>query len=59
LFLKWEELFSKKEGNPMKNSTDARTLNKISKPCRYSIPESKGLHLWVKKDGKKYWIFRY
>ena len=43
----------------MKNSTDARTLNKISKPCRYSIPESKGLHLWVKKDGKKYWIFRY
>jgi integrase len=43
----------------MANSTDARSLKNITKPCRYSIPGSKGLHLWVKKDGKKYWIFRY
>jgi integrase len=43
----------------MANSTDARSLNKLTKPCRYSIPGSKGLHLWVKKDRKKYWIFRY
>lgn len=43
----------------MANSTDARSLNKLTKPCRYSIPGSKGLHLWVKKGNKKYWIFRY
>jgi integrase len=43
----------------MANSTDSRSLNKLIKPCRYSISGSKGLHLWVKKGGKKYWIFRY
>ena len=43
----------------MANSTDSRTLHKLAKPCRYTIPASKGLHLWVTKGNKKYWIYRY
>ena len=43
----------------MANSTDSRTLHKLTKPCRYTIPASKGLHLWVTKGNKKYWIYRY
>lgn len=43
----------------MANSTDVRALTKLSKPCRYTIPNAKGLHLWVKKDQKKYWIYRF
>lgn len=43
----------------MKKSTDIRTLKNLTKPTRYSIPDSRGLHLWVRSDGKKYWIFRY
>ena len=43
----------------MANSTDIRTLHKLTKPCRYTIPASKGLHLWVTKGNKKYWIYRY
>ena len=43
----------------MANSTDSRALNKLTKPCRYTIPGAKGLHLWVTKGCKKYWIYRY
>ena len=43
----------------MANSTDSRTLHKLTRPCRYTIPASKGLHLWVTKGNKKYWIYRY
>ena len=43
----------------MANSTDSRTLHKLTKPCRYTIPGAKGLHLWVTKLEKKYWIYRY
>ena len=43
----------------MANSTDSRALNKLTKPCRYTIPAAKGLHLWVTKGNKKYWIYRY
>ena len=40
-------------------STDTRTLRSLSRPCRFSIPDSKGLYLWVRADLKKYWIFRF
>lgn len=40
-------------------STHWRTLQKLSTPTRYSIPEMRGLHLWVRADLKKYWIFRF
>jgi len=43
----------------MKKSTDARTLKKLDIPSRYTIADCRGLHLWTKKDGKKYWIFRF
>jgi integrase len=43
----------------MANSTDVRALTKLSKPCRYTIPNAKGLHLWVRTDQKKYWIYRF
>jgi integrase len=43
----------------MKKSTDIRTLKNLNSPIRYSIPDSRGLHLWVRKDTKKYWIYRY
>ena len=43
----------------MQKSTHWRTLNNLSTPVRYSIPEMRGLHLWVRADQKKYWIFRF
>jgi integrase len=43
----------------MKKSTDIRTLKNLHKPIRYTIPDSRGLHLWVRPDGKKYWIYRF
>ena len=43
----------------MHKSTHWRTLNSLDKPIRYSIPEMRGLHLWVRADLKKYWIFRF
>lgn len=43
----------------MDRSTDIRTLKKISKPSRYTIPDTRGLHLWIRADLRKYWIFRY
>jgi integrase len=43
----------------MKKSTDIRTLKKLITPIRYTIPDTRGLHLWVKAENQKYWIFRY
>ena len=43
----------------MKKSTDIRTLKNLAKATRYTIPDCRGLHLWVRSDSKKYWIFRY
>ena len=43
----------------MHKSSHWRTLNNLSKPVRYSISEMRGLHLWVRSDLKKYWIFRF
>ena len=43
----------------MHKSTHWRTLNNLVSPTRYSIPEMRGLHLWVRADLKKYWIFRF
>lgn len=43
----------------MKKSTDIRTLKNLDQPIRYSIPNSPGLHLWVRQDLKKYWVYRY
>lgn len=31
----------------MTKSTDIRTLKTLTKPIRYSIPDTKGLHLWI------------
>jgi len=43
----------------MIKSTDIRTLKNINAPARYTIPAVRGLHLWVRSDLKKYWVFRY
>ena len=43
----------------MNKSTDIRTLKNLNRPTRYTIPDAKGLHLWVRTDLKKYWIYRY
>lgn len=43
----------------MQKSTDIRTLKKLSTPTRYTIPDCRGLHLWIRTDGKKYWVFRF
>lgn len=34
-------------------------LRNLSKPGRYTDDQTKGLHLWVKANGKRYWIYRY
>jgi len=54
----WEKLFHVNR-QKMKKSTDIRTLKKLDKPVRYTIPDCRGLHLWVRQDKRKYWIFRY
>lgn len=43
----------------MKKSTDIRTLKALIKPQRYSIPNVTGLHLFIKADLSKYWVYRY
>lgn len=43
----------------MKKSIDTRTLKNINVPTRISIPDCKRLHLWVRSDLKKYWVFRF
>lgn len=34
-------------------------LKNLTKPGRYTDHQTKGLHLWVKSLGKRYWIVRY
>ena len=34
-------------------------IKAITKPGRYTDDQTKGLHLWVKKNGRKYWNLRY
>ena len=34
-------------------------LKNLTKPGRYSDDQTKGLHLWVKPSGSRYWIYRY
>ena len=34
-------------------------LKNLSKPGRYTDDKTKGLHLWIRQDGKRYWIYRY
>jgi integrase len=34
-------------------------VKKLSKAGRHTDDQTKGLHLWVKATGQKYWIFRY
>ena len=34
-------------------------VKKQSQPGRHTDDQTKGLHLWVKVTGQKYWIFRY
>ena len=34
-------------------------VKNLTKPGRYTDDQTKGLHLWVKPDGKRYWIFRF
>lgn len=43
----------------MTKSIDIRTLRALDRPVRFTIPDTKGLHLWVRNDLKKYWVFRY
>jgi integrase len=38
---------------------DYQTVKNIKTPGRYTDALIKGLHIWVKSNGKKYWIFRY
>ena len=42
----------------MTKSTDRRTLLNLNHAVRYSVGH-KGLHLWVRSDLKKYWVFRF
>lgn len=34
-------------------------LKNLTKPGRYTDDQTKGLHLWVKSKGRRYWIVRY
>jgi integrase len=34
-------------------------VRNLTKPGRYTDDQTKGLHLWVKSNGKRYWIFRF
>jgi integrase len=43
----------------MAKNLDFQTVKHIKEPGRYTDALVKGLHLWVKKDGNKYWILRY
>lgn len=43
----------------MSKNLDFQTVKNIKAPGRYTDALVKGLHLWVKKDGNKYWILRY
>jgi hypothetical protein len=34
-------------------------VKNLKKPGRYTDDQTKNLHLWIKKVGKKYWIWRF
>lgn len=38
---------------------DHKTILNLKKPGRYTDSYAKGLHIWVKPEGNKYWIFRF
>jgi len=38
---------------------DYQTVKNLKTPGRYTDALIKGLHVWVKSNGRKYWIFRY
>ncbi|MBU3547479.1 integrase arm-type DNA-binding domain-containing protein [Polynucleobacter sp. MWH-Jannik1A5] len=38
---------------------DYQTVKNLRTPGRYTDALIKGLHIWIKPNGKKYWIFRY
>ncbi|MDH6503596.1 hypothetical protein [Polynucleobacter sphagniphilus] len=38
---------------------DFQTVKNIKQPGRYTDALVKGLHVWVKPNLTKYWIFRY
>lgn len=35
------------------------SISGLTKPGRYTDDQTKGLHLWIRSDSAKYWIFRY
>jgi integrase len=43
----------------MATKLDVQTIRNLKKPGRYTDALAMGLHLWVKDNGKKYWIYRY
>lgn len=38
---------------------DHKTILNLKKPGRYTDSYARGLHLWVKPGGNKYWVFRF
>ncbi len=47
------------KGTDMTTNLDFQTVKNLKKPGRYTDALVKGLHLWVKSNQSKYWIFRY
>lgn len=43
----------------MSKKLDIHTVKNLKNPGRYTDALVRGLHLWVKAGGGKYWIFRY
>lgn len=43
----------------MSKKLDIQTVKNLKNPGRYTDALVRGLHLWVKAGGGKYWIFRY
>ena len=43
----------------MKFITDKNSINLMSNPGRYRDALFPNLHLWTKKNGHQYWIYRF
>ena len=43
----------------MATKLDVLTIKNLKKPGRYTDAIAMGLHLWVKDNNKRYWIYRY
>jgi hypothetical protein len=43
----------------MTTKLDFQTVKNLKIPGRYTDALIKGLHIWVKPNGAKYWIFRF